>query len=422
MSTTVLAGLVFLLTYGALVAFKGIKSQILWIGVVVGLGFGLIHASSFLHDINWNVMGIFAGTLILSEFFILSRVPDAIAANLVRHTNTVGMAYLVVCLFASALSIFIENVATVLIISPIMIGLAKRIDVSPVPGIIGIAIASNLQGAATLIGDPPSMILANYMRMNFNDFFVYHGKLGIFFAIQVGAIGSMLLLYWMYSRYKKKIEFTGEAKIRSYVPTFFIVLMIVALTLSTFVDPDFIWFGGTSCMVIALLCMGFSRFATTKERMWVVTRYDWGTTAFLAGIFVMVGMLERTGVIENFAVFLAENISSNPFVAFMIIVWTSVALSAVIDNVPYLTAMIPVVQLVSDSLGVSVELLVFGLLIGASLGGNITPVGAAANVVAIGSLRKHNYHVSFGEFAKIGLPFTIVATLLGSLFVYFVWG
>ncbi|UCG53715.1 MAG: TRAP transporter large permease subunit [Candidatus Latescibacterota bacterium] len=394
----------------------------LWGGVALGIIFGYIHASDILSDINWNVMGIFAGTLILSEFFILSHVPDAISTVLVRRTRTVGAAYLAVCIFSSVLSVAIENVATVLIIAPIMIGLAKKIGVSPVPGIIGIAIASNLQGTATLIGDPPSMILANYMRMTFNDFFVYHGNAGIFFAVQVGAVGSMLFLYWYYSRYKTPIDYEGRIDIRSFVPSIFIGVMIVALTLSTFVDPDFKWFGGFICMFLALLCVVFSsRFTTTNERRWVAVHFDWGTTAFLAGIFVMVGMLERTGVIEMFANFLAQNIGDSPFVAFSVVVWVSVAFSAIIDNVPYLTAMIPVVQLVSDSLGVNVELLVFGLLIGASLGGNITPVGAAANIVGVGTLRKHGYHVSFGEFMKIGLPFTVIATAMGSLFVYFVW-
>jgi len=421
LNTALLAGLIFLATYVALVVFKRAKSQILWAGVVVGMGFALISGSDMLHDINWNVMGIFAGTLLLSEFFILSRMPDAIAAWLVRRTHTVGMAYLAVCIFASILSIFIENVATVLIVAPIMIGLAKKIGVSPVPGVIGIAIASNLQGTATLIGDPPSMILANYMRMSFNDFFVYQGKLGIFFAVQVGAIGSMLFLYWLYSRSKTEIKFEGHAEVRSWVPFIFINIMILALTASSFIDPDFKWFGGTACMALAFLCMVFSRFAQKKEHAWVIMRYDWSTTAFLAGIFVMVGMLERAGVIDNFAHRLAGAISSNPVIVFNVVVWVSVAISAFIDNVPYLTAMIPVVQRLSDSLGVNMELLVFGLLIGASLGGNITPVGASANIVAVGALRKHGYHVSFGEFAKIGLPFTLIATLLGSLFVYFVW-
>jgi Na+/H+ antiporter NhaD/arsenite permease-like protein len=385
------------------------------------LGFGLIHTPNLIFDINWNVMGIFAGTLILSEYFVLSQVPDAISTWLIRRTNTAGMAYLAVCIFASALSIFIENVATVLIVAPIMIGLSKKIGVSPVPGMIGIAISSNLQGTATLIGDPPSMILANYMHMNFNDFFFYQGKPGIFFAVQLGAIGSMLFLYLVYRRYKTAISFEGTVKIRSYIPTLFLVLMILSLSLAVVVDPDFRWFGGASCMALAVLCIVFSRFARDAEHQSVLRHYDMETTAFLAGIFVLVGMLEHQGVIRSIAGFLAGNIGDNPLVAFSVVVWASIAFSAFIDNVPYLTAMIPVVQLLSDSLGISVELLVFGLLIGASLGGNITPVGAAANIVAVGTLKKHDIHVSFGDFARIGLPFTIVATLLGSIFIYFVW-
>lgn len=421
MNTALIAGLIFIATYVALVLFRRVKSQILWAGVALGVALTLISGWDVVHDINWNVMGIFAGTLLLSEFFILSHMPDAIASWLIRRTHTVGMAYLAVCIFASILSICIENIATVLIVAPIMIGLAKKINVSPVPGVIGIAIASNLQGTATLIGDPPSMILANYMHMSFNDFFVYQGKIGIFFAVQVGAIGSMLFLYWLYSRHKNEIHFEGHVKVRSWVPFIFITIMIVALTASSFVDPDFKWFGGTACVVLAFLCMAFSRFAHKKETAWVVAHYDWSTTTFLAGIFVMVGMLERVGVLDNFARFLSETVASNPVVVFNVVVWVSVAISAFIDNVPYLTAMIPVVQKLSDNLDVGMELLVFGLLIGASLGGNITPVGASANIVATGALRKHGYHVSFGEFAKIGLPFTLIATLLGSLVIYFVW-
>lgn len=421
MSETLLAGLIFLATYGAIVGFKHYKSQILWLGIALGMVLGFVHSVDFLKHINWNVMGIFAGTLILSEYFVLSQVPDAISSWLIRRTRTVGMAYLLVCMFASFLSIFIENVATVLIVGPIMIGLSKKIGVSAVPGMIGIAIASNLQGTATLIGDPPSMILANYMQMNFNDFFFYQGKPGIFFAVQLGAIFSMLFLYILYRRNKNPVSYEGVVKVRSYVPSVFLVLMIVALSFAVLADPDFKWFGGVACMALAMLCVIFSRFAKEREHLWVLRHYDMETTAFLAGIFLMVGMLEQTGVISSVAGFLADNIGNNPLTAFAIVVWASVAFSAFIDNVPYLTAMIPVVQLLSDSLGIAVELLVFGLLIGASLGGNITPIGAAANIVAVGTLKKHKIHVSFGDFVRIGLPFTVIATLIGSMFIYFVW-
>lgn len=421
MNPVVVASLIFVLTYALIVVFKHHKSQVLWGGVATAIIFSLIKAPYILHDINWNVMGIFVGTLIISEYFILSRVPDAMSALLIRHTRTVGMAYLSVCVFASVLSIFIENVATVLIVAPIMIGLARRAGVSPVPGIIGIAICSNLQGAATLIGDPPSMILASYMKMNFNDFFFYKGRPGIFFAIQIGAIGSMLLLYALFSRYKNPIEFTGHVKVRSRLPATMLVIMIVCLSGAVLVDPDFKWFGGLACMSIGLLCASLSRFAAKDEHLWVLRRYDWSTTTFLAGIFLLVSMLERTGAIEMFAAWLARNLGHSETGAFNAIVWSSVAFSAFIDNVPYLTAMIPVVQVLSNALGAGRELLVFGLLIGASLGGNITAFGAAANIVGVGILKKHDIHVSFMEFVKIGLPFTIVATALGSLFLYFVW-
>jgi len=420
-SSTVLAGLIFLVTYAAIVAFKQYKSQILWGGVAAGLAAGLIHTPNLLFDVNWNVMGIFAGTLILSEYFVLSRVPDAISTWLIRRTSTVGLTYLIVCIFASVLSVFIENVATVLIVAPIMIGVSRKIGISPVPGMIGIAISSNLQGTATLIGDPPSMILASYMQMNFNDFFVYQGKPGIFFAVQLGAIGSMLFLYFVYKKYKNPISFEGKVTIRSFVPSIFLIVMILALSLAVLVDPNFKWFGGAACMVLAGLCVLFSRFAKEKEHQWVLRHYDIETTAFLVGIFIVVGMLEHQGVIHAIADFLARNIGDSPLVAFSIVVWASVLFSAFIDNVPYLTAMIPVVQLLSDSLGINVELLVFGLLIGASLGGNITPIGAAANIVAVGTLKKNDVQVSFMDFVRIGLPFTIIATLLGSIFIYLVW-
>lgn len=421
MSNSLQAGIIFLACYAALVFFKHVKTQILWGGVAVGLLTGLIGAGDIVHDINWNVMGIFVGTLILAEYFILSNVPSSLASSLVRRSSTVGGAFLSVCILSSVLSAFIENVAVVLIVAPIAFILARRINASPVPAIIGIAIASNLQGTATLIGDPPSMILANYQRMNFNDFFFYNGKLSIFFAVETGAIGAMLFLYYYFRRYKAATDFAEREKIRSYVPTLCIILMVAALTLSSLVDPDFRWFGGMASMGCAFLCMAFSRFSTTSETRDILVRYDWSTTMFLAGVFVMVGMLDRSGVVDNFAHFLGRHLGTDPLVAFIAVVWGSVAFSAFVDNVPYLTAMVPVVQAMSEQMGVNIELLVFGLLIGACLGGNITPVGASANVVATGMLRKNGYVISFGDFIKIGLPFTLVATMLGSIFIYLVW-
>jgi Na+/H+ antiporter NhaD/arsenite permease-like protein len=421
-SDSFLAGLIFLVAYAAIVFFKRLKTQILWLGIAAGILTGLISARNVMADINWNVLGIFTGTLVLAEFFILSRVPAALSTILVKRSRTVGGAFLGVCLLSSALSIFIENIAVVLIVAPITFSLCRKIKASPVPAIIGIAIASNLQGTATLIGDPPSMILANYQRMNFNNFFFYHGRPSIFFAVEIGAIGATLFLYYYFRRYRGTAEFEGRERIRSLLPAACLSLMILALALATLVDPAFRWFGGVACLSCAGLCFVSARFISRLEKRELLKRFDWSTTLFLAGVFVMVGMLGRAGLIENFAHFLARRLGSSPLMAFGVVVGGSVMFSAFVDNVPYLTAMIPVVQTMSAGLGIGPELLVFGLLIGACLGGNITPVGASANIVATGLLHKDGYTISFWEFVKIGLPFTLIGTLLGSGFIYLVWG
>jgi Na+/H+ antiporter NhaD/arsenite permease-like protein len=148
---------------------------------------------------------------------------------------------------------------------------------------------------------------------------------------------------------------------------------------------------------------------------------DWNTFFFLIGVFVLIGSLSHVGIIEDIARFLSGITGGNIFFAFSLIVGVSVLLSAFIDNIPYITAMIPVARIVAENMGASPELLLFGLLIGATLGGNITPIGASANIVSVGMLRERGYKVSFGEFLKIGLPFTIAAVTSGCIFLWFTW-
>jgi Na+/H+ antiporter NhaD/arsenite permease-like protein len=159
-----------------------------------------------------------------------------------------------------------------------------------------------------------------------------------------------------------------------------------------------------------------------KESISLVRDLDWHTFFFLIGIFMLVGSLTYRGIVDEVAQGIISFTKGNPFLAYTTIIWISVALSAFIDNIPYTIAMIPVAKLVAASLGIGPELLLFGLLIGTSLGGNITPIGASANVVAVGMLRKHGHHVSFGDFVRIGLPFTLAAVGAAYVFLWFVWG
>jgi Na+/H+ antiporter NhaD/arsenite permease-like protein len=197
--------------------------------------------------------------------------------------------------------------------------------------------------------------------------------------------------------------------------------MILLLALSSLVDPDFSFLGGIICLALGILCIPWLC-RTRGIGVWrLIRRLDFETALFLASIFVLVGSLAEAGLMDDIALMVQKFLGSDRFLIYTFFVWFSVLMSAFIDNVPYITTMLPVTRIISQNLGASPYLLSFGLLIGSCLGGNITPVGAAANVVSVSMLKREGHHVSFTEFARIGLPFALSATFGSYLFVWFLW-
>jgi Na+/H+ antiporter NhaD/arsenite permease-like protein len=384
---------------------------------------------AFTRLVSWNIMGLFFGTLLLAELFLLSRAPSVIAEAMIAHLSSARGAMIALCGLAGFISMFVENVAVVLLLAPIAFSLAEKLKTSPVALLIGVAISSNLQGTATMIGDPPSMILAGYMKMGFFDFFVYHGRPGIFFAVQVGAIASAVVLAWIFRRHRGRIHITDVETARSWVPAAFLVVLIAGLSLSSVVDPDFTWYAGTLTMLLATLAFAWhalaARWNSPRE---LVRCLDWDTTFFLIGVFILVGGLSESGWLERLADVIAGRMGGNLVATFVLIIALSVLISGFVDNVPFLLAMIPVVQSVAAKIGAQaggmdpLPLLLFGMLVGACLGGNITPIGASANVVTLGLLRRRGYVVSFRSFMALSVPFTVVAVLASSVFIWLVWG
>ncbi len=411
---------VFSLVYLYLTIFKQYRAIALWCGIFILVALGISPAVHTVTKINWNIIGIFAGTLILAEFFAYSRVPEYLSNVIIGSSGSSGAAMLRVCVMSGFLSVFIENVAVVLIVAPIALEIIKKLNISPVPMIIGIAISSNLQGTATLIGDPPSMILAGQLKMNFNDFFIFHGNPGIFFAVETGAIASFVVLYFLFIGYKEAIQKFTRKQVTSWSPTILLCMMVAGLALAPLIDPDFLWLSGTICMICAAISIVWGVGFNKKEAIAILKKYDWDTTLFLAGIFVLVNAFVESGLIIDMKNVFMNYLGKDILMNFVLIVVFSVIVSAFIDNVPFITVMIPVTFQMGTVIG-SEYLLVFGLLIGTCMGGNITPVGAAANIVSVGILKKEGHPVSFWTFAKIGLPFTVAATCSGALFIWLVW-
>ncbi len=412
---------IFITVYVSFIFFTKYRTHIALTGALLLLLLGAISWQDAISAINWNIMGIFVGMLIVADIFMDSRVPARFAEIIVDKAPNTAWAILWLCALTGFISAFVENVATVLIVAPVALSLSKKLNFNPVKMMIAIAISSNLQGTATLIGDPPSMLLGGFAKMSFADFFFYQGRPSIFFAVELGALVSFGVLYLFFRELKEKNKAIEVEKIRSWVPAGILLALIVLLALSSFFDANFSYLAGILCVIAGIIALLWKDIVAKENILTSIKSLDWDTTFFLAGVFVLVGSLTVNGWIKVISNYLSGLVGSNIFLGYTLIVFISVFLSAFIDNVPFLAAMLPVTIAMSGTLGIRPELLMFGLLIGASLGGNITPIGASANIVACSLLKKEGYEVSFKEFVKIGLPFTLTAVTAAYLFIWFVW-
>lgn len=421
MEPRILAAIFFITAYILFVLLPTKRTIIAIAASLLVVLAGTITFKQAFFAINWNVMGIFVGTLAIADVFMQSRVPAWLAEVIVNKAKSTAWAILFICALTGFISAFVENVATVLIVAPIALALAKKLQINPMNMMIGIVISSNLQGAATLIGDPPSMLLGGYAKMTFGDFFFYHGKPSIFFAVEIGALASFFVLYYFFRKHRQKAEIVAVEKVKSWVPTVLLVVLIIALASSSFFDTGFSYLAGLICMIFGIAALLWEKFVNKAALLKGIRALDWDTTLFLMGIFVLVGAVTATGWIDTIAASLSNLVGDNIFLGYTLLVFISVFVSAFVDNVPFLAAMLPVAISMAANLNMNPSLFLFGLLIGASLGGNITPIGASANIVGCGLLKKEGYHVRFRDFVKIGLPFTLAAVITAYLFVWFIW-
>jgi len=412
---------IFLLSYILFVFLPNKRTHVALAGTALLVITNTVSLRDAFFAVNWNVMGIFVGTLILADIFMESKVPAYLAEIIVDKAKNTTWAILLICALTGFVSAFVENVATVLIIAPIALALAKKLNINPVNMMIAIAISSNLQGTATLIGDPPSMLLGGFAKMNFMDFFFYKGRPSIFFAVELGALTSFIVLFFVFRAHREKARLIPVEKVKTWVPTAILVSIILLLALSSFFDTGFSYMAGIICMVGGAISVIWEKFVNKKSIVAGLKKLDWETTLFLVGVFILVGSIMLTGWIETISSYLSSLIGTNIFLGYILIVFMSVIISAFVDNVPFLAAMLPVAVSVSSKLAINPSLFLFGLLVGASLGGNITPIGASANIVACGILKKEGHEVKFGQFMKIGIPFTLVAVTTASIFIWLVW-
>lgn len=412
--------LLFAVTYVLMLAFGKYRTWIALGSAAVFILTGMLPAEKILPSVDFNVLLMIAGTMGLVQLFIDSKMPALLADLVMEKVPNVQLAAVALALFAGIISAFVDNVATVLMVAPIALEICRKLRANPVPFIIAIAVSSNLQGAATLVGDTTAIILGSYANMSFLDFILYQGKPGIFFAVELGALASALILAWLFRKEKQPVEKGfARTKVTDFVPSVLLGGMIVLLIAASFLPnkPDIT--NGLLC--VGLLAVGLLHsWLKKRDRQALLAplkAVDPETLGLLLGLFLMIGGISHMGVIDAAAGLLARLGGGNVLLLYTLIVWASVLLSAFIDNIPYVAAMLPVVTGLAETLGIQPALLYFGLLSGATLGGNCTPIGASANIAGIGILRKAGYTVKTRDFIRIGIPFTLAAVI--PAYIYF---
>lgn len=454
---TIVALIIFAITYLLMMIFQKIRPHVVAVSALIFIGLGAVAAlkpdlfgagffnlpngvyqygiTQALSNIDWNVIMMISGTMGTVYLFIESKMPQLLSDVLISKMPNMKWVVVVISLFAGIVSAFVDNVATVLMIAPVALAFCKKLEVSPVPAIICIAVSSNLQGAATLVGDTTSILLGKAANLDFSDFFIDAGKPGMFWVVEAGALVSALIILFMFRKENKPIEFTTRTKVEDYVPTYLLVGTVVALIAVSFIPykdnaapgqfykPDVT--NGLICILFFLI--GIIRELIFKKNKEIVKNsikeIDYYTIVLLTCLFIVIGGIEAAGVIDVIGNAIAGLGSGSVFAVYSIILWMSVMLSAFIDNIPYTATMLSIVPVIAAGFPeTDPKLLYYGLLCGATLGGNLTPIGASANITGIGILRKEGYEVKATTFMKYGVPFTLAAVTTGYIFLWILWG
>ena len=418
--------ILFAITYVLMISFGKYRPYIALTSGVLFILTGMLPANQIIGALDFNVLLMIGGTMGLVQLFIDSHMPERMADMIMNKVPNVQWAAVSLSLFSGIISAFVDNVATVLMIAPVAIEICRKLKTNPIPFIISIAVSSNLQGAATLVGDTTAIMLGSALDMSFLDFIWYQGKPGMFFMVELGACLSALIVYFTFRKEKGAIPKTGQmTEVTDYVPTWLLFgaigLLIVASFLPFEMPAETNGLICTALLIIGLI-YNYAKNKNLDAIMGPLKAIDLETLGLLVGLFLMIGGISNMGVIDALAQGLAKLGAGSPFLMYTIIVWASVAISAFIDNIPYVATMIPVIAGIAMEMGIDSTALYFGLLSGATLGGNCTPIGASANIAGIGILRKEGCDVTNGDFFKIGIPFTLSAIVPAYILIWILFG
>ena len=369
--------------------------------------------------IDWNVIFLLLGMMIIVGILQQTGVFEFLAIWAAKRARGRPFVILVMLVVITAvLSAFLDNVTTVLLIAPVTLLICDRLGTNPVPFLIAEIMASNIGGTATLIGDPPNIIIASRSGLTFNDFVINLAPIvALLLIVFIGMCWLMFRKQLSYdaSRVERVMALNEREAIRDRV-MLIKALAVLALVLTGFVLHSVIHLEPS---IVALLGAGLLILLTRLETRKIFVDVEWETLLFFAGLFIMVGSLVNLGVIGSVGEIVTEAVGENYFGAATILLFGSAVLSGIIDNIPYVATMAPLTHDLVQAGGSAAQPLWWALALGADLGGNATAIGASANVVVLGIAKRNGHPISFWMFTKYGLIVTAVTVTLSLPYLYF---
>lgn len=404
--------------------------------IIIGVSTGLFEAGTSFEfvagAIDFNTIGLLLGMMIIVAIMAESGVFQYVAIKMSKSSKgNMWKLLVMMTAFTAVISMFIDNVTTVLLMVPITISVFKILKLSPIPFILAQVLASNVGGTATLIGDPPNIMIGSAANIDFNAFIIHMGP-----TVGISMVATMFLLKFLFRKdlaqkgqdlemLTKNVEILMTQDEKSLIKDRSVMkksIVILACVIALFVihgsiqiEPSLIALGGAGALLVA----------TRAKPEKVFHDVDWSTLIFFAGLFVIIAGAERAGMIDLLAKTALGITGGDPIVTFFLIIWMSGIASAFVDNIPFTATMIPLIGVLNQNEGISavfggfeISPLWWALALGAGFGGNGTLIGSSAGVVATGLMEKSGYSIAFNRFMKVGFPFMVTTVAVGSVVLF----
>ncbi|WP_418241496.1 ArsB/NhaD family transporter [Ellagibacter isourolithinifaciens] len=407
---------VFVAVMALVVSEKIHRALAALLGAVVLLVIGIIDFNAGMESIDFNTLGVLCGMMMFVAIVKESGLFEFVAIKSAKACK--GNPWLIMIAFAvitAVFSAFLDNVTTVLLIGPMTIMLCKTLDINPVPFLLVEIMMSNVGGTATLIGDPPNIMIGSEAGLSFAQFIMVNAPIVVVIMVVL-----LVIFRFMYGRHlsvdeKNRLnimELSAEDAIIDKALFHKSVVMIVLVAIAFMLHGVF----NLETSVIALTAAAVIILISGRDIEVAIEGIEWGTIGFFLGLFMVVGGMEHTGVIEMLGNAIVDATGGNVVLMMIVILWASAILSSILDNIPFVATMIPIIMVMEAS-GIDVYPLWWALSLGACLGGNGTLVGASANVVLSGITNKEGYNITFMSFTKVAFPLMLVTVALSTIYL-----